>query len=96
MTTDEFDGTVLQGKSGSAFVCDVRPFGKRQAEALDYYLQNVIKKIESREPFLTDAESIVVRCDRGTCFQFSTIESYRKLWRAGFPIKIEEKRHQDA
>jgi hypothetical protein len=92
MTADEFDGTVLQGTNGSAFVCDVRPFGHRQAEAVDYYLRNIIEKIESREPFLTTADSILVWCDRGTCFQFSTIESYRRLWRAGFPIKIEEKR----
>jgi hypothetical protein len=95
MTADEFDGTVLQGMSGSAFVCDVRPFGDRQAEAVDYYIQNIIEKIESREPLFTNAESIVVWCDRGTCFQFSTIESYRNLWRAGFPVKIEEKRHRD-
>jgi hypothetical protein len=92
MTADEFDGTTLQGKKGSALVCDVRPFGKRQAEAVDFYIQNIIRTIESGEPPSTDAESVLVLCDRGTCLKFSTIESYTRLWRAGFPIKIEQKR----
>lgn len=92
MTADEFDGTVLWGKNGSALVFDMRPFGKRQSEAVNYYLHDLIGKLENGEPRRSKAEPIVVWCDRGTCFEISTLESYRKLWRAGFPIKIEERR----
>ena len=92
MTADEFDETVLRGKNGSVFVCDVRPFGNRQAEAVDYYLNDLIARLERGEFAWLGAESIAVWCNQRTCFQFSTIESYRKLWRAGYPIKIEERR----
>ena len=96
MTEDEFEKTALQMENDGEFVCDVRGFDGRQAEAVDFYLRVVSEKTESGGFSLTAQRSISVWCDHGTCFHYSTLDLYRELWRdAQIPIKIVEKRRQD-
>jgi len=90
MTADEFYKTALVSDDGR--IIDVRPFGKRQAESVDFYLQDIATRVKEQSLSLSRDQSVLVRCDHGTCFHYSTMDYYRQLWTAGFPIRIEEKR----
>jgi hypothetical protein len=91
MTGQEFHKTAKINRIANRKTVDVRPFGERQPDAVDFYLHELIKKIEKEGLLLAPGESIVVWCDRGTVFHYSTLEYYRKLWGARIAIKIKEK-----
>jgi len=88
MTAADFYKTALIGEDGRTV--DVRSFGGSQAEAVDTYLQDIVRKVEDEGLSLPRERSIVVLCDRGTCFRYSTLEYFRKLWKRGFPLGIRE------
>lgn len=44
MTWEEFDSTVVRRESSDAIELDVRPFGHRQAEAVDFWLGEALKQ----------------------------------------------------
>lgn len=96
MTPEEFSRTAIQRKIDNLLVTDLRPFAGRQAEAADFYLGEILAKLRSGGFSLAGQQSIAVWCDRGTCFLYGTLECYRELWRARFPITIEEKQKASA
>jgi len=91
VTAEEFSRTAIQRKIDNLLVTDLRPFAGRQAEAADFYLREILAKLRSGQFPLAGQQSMAVWCDRGTCFLYSTLDCYRELWRARFPMTIDEK-----
>ena len=86
---EAFEKTAVQDLSGGGLIVDMRPFKDRQAEAIDYYLNEITARIKTGRSY---PPTTVIWCDQGTCFYYSTLDCYRDLWRANIPIRIEEKR----
>lgn len=89
---DEFEKTAVQDLSDGALIVDMRPFNDRQAEAMDFYLNEITARIKTGR---SCAPTIVIWCDRGTLFYYSTLDCYRALWRARVRVTIEEKRRPE-
>jgi hypothetical protein len=66
-------------------IVDVRPFGKKQDEALYFYLHEIIEARMSSGSFVTDRR-IVIRWDAGANVTDGTVNLLHNLRSRGAPI----------
>jgi hypothetical protein len=88
LTIKEFNETVIRSEDTIRLTYDVRPFGTKQGEAVDCYLQEIGRAI-LRGGFET-SKSIVVMYERGTVFPISTSKWLSQVRALGVPMNLQE------
>ena len=87
VTPEEFNTTALITEDSNRKTVDVRPFGDRQGEAVDYYLYDLCRKIA--DPTFTISKPIVVLHESGTVFPPTAMDWLKNLLALGVRIGIQ-------
>jgi hypothetical protein len=89
MTADEFYKTAIVDDSNPVgTTVDVRIFGNRQGEAVDFYLRDLRGKIE--DPTFTISKPIIVLHGRGTVLPSTAVDWLKNLKALRVQIGIQE------
>jgi hypothetical protein len=88
MTAAEFNKTAIRTEDPIQITFDVRPFGTKQGEAVDFYLREVGMAIGFGT--LSIVKPIVLLHGPGTVFLLTTRPWLKSLASKGVPINLQE------
>jgi hypothetical protein len=88
VTADEFNKTVIRTEDSIRITFDVRPFGDRQGEAVDFYLHEVGMQINYGT--FSTSKPIFVLYSRGTILPMTTHTWLKNLLARGVPVNLQE------
>jgi hypothetical protein len=90
MTAEEFYKTAkIYDTSVLRKTVDVSPFGDRQGEALDFYLNELILNAAT-DPASAAGKPILVAYDQALVLGESTMRALRKLQNMGVAIEVKQ------
>lgn len=88
MTADEFNKTVKRTEDTTGIYFDVRPFGDREAEAMDWYLHEVGMQVNYGR--FSTSKPIFVVYSRGLDLLDTTPTWLQNLFALGVPMNLKE------
>lgn len=88
MTTDGFNKTVIRTETIDHVTFDVRPFGDRQSDAMDFYLHEVGMQINYGT--FSAGKPIYLLYSRGTQWQITTMTWLKNVRAMGVPMNMRE------
>ena len=89
MDTTEFNKTAVRTETPNQITFDVRPFGARQGEAVDFYLHEIGMQLNYGT--FSTSRPIVVLCDANTTFPSTTNTWLAQVNARGVPVSIGQK-----
>jgi hypothetical protein len=91
MDMNEFNKTVVRSEDSEHVFFDLRPFGKRQAEAMDLYLHEAVVSIEVGVSTFGERQVVLVT-DASTVIPGSARTWLAKLQAEGVSVSVEGRR----
>ena len=88
MTATEFNETAIRTEDAVQITFDVRPFGDRQGEAVDFYLNDAGTAINFGTRSIV--KPIVLLYGPGTVFLLTSRPWLKSLASKGVPINLQE------
>ena len=88
MTTEEFNKVAIRTEDTTRITFDVRPFGDRQAEAVDFYLHEVGMQINYGT--FSTTRPIYVLYTKGIQFLPTTATWLQSVRARGVPMNLQE------
>ena len=82
MNLNEFNSVVLKTETSDATELDLRPFGARQSEALDFWLPTALTQVD---PFAT---KYIVKVDASVILSPIAFACLTKLQRKHLPVSL--------
>lgn len=87
MYKNEFRDKVLRTETHSTVTFDLRPFGDRQAEAIDCFLHDAGMAVQMKR--FRPTKAIILVCDPGTVFSAATDMWLANMQSRGVAIAIQ-------